>query len=138
MTVHALVSMFSFCFDLFRMQNSQNLMELYWWTSLWWAYSAPPPPDSLAAQKFFSLLHSPENQHPSKIAGYDTHCTEAYTLTIVFSCRWWMNVTFSKIFLKNIQSALQMCDLGYVGPLLSLWKRNKQLLSIFGAEIVRD
>ena len=58
------------CFELFRMQNSQNLPRFCPWTLLGRAYSAAP--DFLAAQRFFSLLRSSKNQHPHKIAGYST------------------------------------------------------------------
>ena len=58
------------CFELFRMQNSQLFPGFHPWTPLGKAYSAAP--DSLAAQRFFSSLHSSKNWHPQKTAGYST------------------------------------------------------------------
>ena len=57
------------CFELFRMQNSQNVLGLCPWTPLGMAYSAK---DSPAAYCFFSLLCSSKNWQPQKTAGYDT------------------------------------------------------------------
>ena len=61
------------CFELFRMQNSQKFPGFCPWTPLGRAYSAAP--DSLAAKRFFSSLRLPKNQHPKKIAGYSTDVT---------------------------------------------------------------
>ena len=56
------------CFELFRMQNSQTFPGFCPWTPLGRAYSIVP--DSPAVQQFFSSLHLSKNQHPQKIAGY--------------------------------------------------------------------
>ena len=53
------------CFELFRMQNSEKFPGFRPWTPLGRADSATP--DFLAAQRFFSSLHSLKKK---KIAGY--------------------------------------------------------------------
>ena len=55
MTVNALVPQCCFCFELFRMQNSQNFLGLRPWTPLGRVYSGPQ--------------HSPDSK---KISGYGT------------------------------------------------------------------
>ena len=52
------------CSELFRTQNNQKFPGFRPWTPLTKAYSDAP--DSPAAQRFFSLLRSSENQHPPK------------------------------------------------------------------------
>ena len=64
MTVHALVMQ---CFDLIRMQNSQNFLRIHRWTQLERAYSTIP--ESPAVKLFFSLLSSSKDQDPKKITG---------------------------------------------------------------------
>ena len=58
------------CFELFRMQNSQKFPGFCPWTPLGRACGTAP--DSPAAQWFFSLLRSLKNRHPQKTAGYGT------------------------------------------------------------------
>ena len=58
------------CFELFRMQNSQKFPGFHPWTPL--GSTCSTTPDSMAAQQFFSLLCSSKNQHTPKIAGYGT------------------------------------------------------------------
>ena len=71
------------CFELFRMQNSQTFPGFCPWTPLGRAYSTTP--DSLAAQRFFSLQCLSKNRHSQKIAGYST---DVINITTFFKVTW--------------------------------------------------
>ena len=56
------------CFELFRMQNSQNFPGLRPWTPLAGAYSAPRLPSCATVLLHVTLVEN----HPQKIARYGT------------------------------------------------------------------
>ena len=58
------------CFELFRIQNSQNFLGLCTWTPL------TIPPDSSAAQWYFSLLCLLKTDTPKKL--WIKHCIHTY------------------------------------------------------------
>ena len=73
MTAHALVpqcaELRERCFELFRMQNSQNIQGLRPWNPLGRAYSVPRLPSYTTVFLFAPLVEKPA---PQKTAGYST------------------------------------------------------------------